>query len=315
MFQGKLYTSIEASTEFNNLCLVPNTGLFFLANENTKIQTYFIPSLGTAPKWAGFLDSLTEELEESNAETVYDDYKFVTKQELEALHLEHLIGTQLLRAYMHGYFLDVRLYKKAKSAADPFVYQEYHKKNMRQKIENEREPRLQLNKLPKVNKDLALKLMDDQTKTKKKKDEATNLLQDSRFKSLFENPDFQVDKNADEYRLLNPVLSRLDKTKKKELQQKFITQEFEPMEEELEGKNSSEESSEASSEEESSDDEHTWTKDVKKQHRIIQREHRAKERAEELERGDEIKKQPKMYELKQGEEFKGVQSMRKKMNK
>lgn len=101
-FQGTLFTSIEASTEFNNLCTVPQTGLLFIANENTKIQTYYIPSLGPAPRWASFLDSLTEELEENSADNVYDDYKFVTKQELENLALDHLIGTNLLRAYMHG---------------------------------------------------------------------------------------------------------------------------------------------------------------------------------------------------------------------
>lgn len=297
--QGKLYTSIDASTEFNDLCLVPKTGLFFLANENTKIQTYFIPSMGPAPKWASFLDSLTEELEESNAETVYDDYKFVTAQELEALGLDHLIGTKLIRAYMHGYFLDVRLYKKAKTVADPFEFDEYRKRKIRETIEREREARVQLDKLPKVNKDLALKLMDDQSsKNKKKKEESASLLKDSRFKLLFENPDFEVDKNAEEFRLLNPVLSRLDKTKKMELKQ-TVSQAFEPIDEELEGKNSSEESEDNEMEDDSSDDEHTWTKEVKKQHRIIQREHRERERAEEREKEQEVK-QPKMYELKDG---------------
>ena len=43
---------------------------------------------------------------------VYDDYKFVTKQDLANLGLSHLIGTNLLRAYMHGFFLDIRLYHK-----------------------------------------------------------------------------------------------------------------------------------------------------------------------------------------------------------
>lgn len=210
---GNLYTSIEASTEFNDLCLVPNTGLFFLANESTKMQTYYIPSLGPAPKWASFLDSLTEELEESHSETVYDDYKFVTKQELGALGLDHLIGTKLLRAYMHGYFLDVRLYKKAKSLADPLAFEEYRKKKIRETIEKEMEDRIQVSKLPKVNKDLALKLMtvDEQIK---KKNNSSAILQDSRFKALFENPDFEVDKNTEEYRLLNPVLSKLNKPDK-----------------------------------------------------------------------------------------------------
>lgn len=32
---------------------------------------------------------------------------------------------------------------------------------------------------------------------------------------MFENPEFEVDKSAEEYRLLNPVLSRLDKNKSK----------------------------------------------------------------------------------------------------
>ncbi|RZC43106.1 nucleolar protein 10 [Asbolus verrucosus] len=309
---GKLYTSVEASTEFNNLCVVPNTGLFFIANENTKIQTYYIPTLGPAPKWASFLDSLTEELEESNAEIVYDDYKFVTKQELENLSLEHLVGTNLLRAYMHGYFMDVRLYKKAKAVANPFEFEEYRKKKIRETIEQNRANRVQVNKLPKVNKDLALKLMNDQTKDKKKKDNATNLLEDSRFKALFENPDFEVDKTTDEYRLLNPVLSRLDQTKKKELKKKLLAQEFEPVEEELEGKNSSEESSdEFEDNDESSDDDQNWTKEMKKQHKIIQKEHRKKERLEE----ENNMKQPKLFELRQGEEYKGIHSLKRKMNK
>lgn len=35
------------------------------------------------------------------------------------------------------------------------------------------------------------------------------------FQALFENADFEVDSTAEEYRLLNPVLSRLDKGKAK----------------------------------------------------------------------------------------------------
>lgn len=191
------------------------------------MQTYYIPSLGPAPRWASFLDSLTEELEETNAEIVYDDYKFVTKQDLENLSLDHLIGTNLLRAYMHGYFIDIRLYKKAKMVSNPFEFDEYRKKKIRETIEKERLNRVQVNKLPKVNKDLAMKLMNDQLNERKKKKKTTsNLLEDDRFKLLFENPDYEVDKNADEYRLLNPVLSRLDKKKAKDMKKKLISEEF-----------------------------------------------------------------------------------------
>lgn len=44
-----------------------------------------LQSLGPAPRWCSFLDSLTEELEEDPEPTVYDDYKFVTSSDLEAL--------------------------------------------------------------------------------------------------------------------------------------------------------------------------------------------------------------------------------------
>ena len=44
--------------------------------------------------------------------SVYDDYKFITRAELENIGLSHLIGSNLLRGYMHGYFIDARLYHK-----------------------------------------------------------------------------------------------------------------------------------------------------------------------------------------------------------
>lgn len=124
-----------------------------------------------------------------------------------------------------SYFIDVRLYKKAISVAKPFEFDEYRKRKIREVIERNRTNRVQVNKLPKVNKDLALKIINDQTNKKKKT--ASNLLEDNRFKELFENPDFEINKNADEYRLLNPVLSRLDKTKKKEIKKTLVGQEFE----------------------------------------------------------------------------------------
>lgn len=80
---------------------------------------YYIPQLGPAPKWASFLDNLTEEMEENPSSNVYDDYKFVSRKELEALGLDHLIGTDTLKAYMHGFFVDLRLYEKVKK--DEFI--------------------------------------------------------------------------------------------------------------------------------------------------------------------------------------------------
>lgn len=58
-------------------------------------------------------------MEENPSSNVYDDYKFVSRKELEALGLDHLIGTDTLKAYMHGFFVDLRLYEKVKQ--DEFI--------------------------------------------------------------------------------------------------------------------------------------------------------------------------------------------------
>jgi len=112
-FQGKLFTSIEPGVELNQFCLVPNSGMMFISNESPKIQSYYIPvslnyfasdsdntpklhfrtqALGPAPRWCGFLDGLTEELEESNHQNIYDDYKFITAKRADELGLTNLVG-------------------------------------------------------------------------------------------------------------------------------------------------------------------------------------------------------------------------------
>jgi len=86
------------------------SGIIFAPLEREKIGTYFIPELGHAPRWCAFLENLTEELEESNASTVYDDFKFLTTADLEKLNASHLVGTSMLKAYMHGYFMELKAY-------------------------------------------------------------------------------------------------------------------------------------------------------------------------------------------------------------
>lgn len=44
-----------------------------------------------------------------------------------------------------------------------------------------------------------------------------NILTDDRFKVMFENPDFQVDEESEEFRLLNPLVSRISEKRKKQL--------------------------------------------------------------------------------------------------
>lgn len=47
---------------------------------------YYVPEIGPAPRWAGFLDNVTEEMAEDMSAAgkgAYSDFKFVDKQELD----------------------------------------------------------------------------------------------------------------------------------------------------------------------------------------------------------------------------------------
>lgn len=53
-----------------------------MATEQSRVLSYYVPALGPAPRWCSFLDVLTEELEEEQEASVYEDYKFVTTAEV-----------------------------------------------------------------------------------------------------------------------------------------------------------------------------------------------------------------------------------------
>ncbi|KAI3691172.1 hypothetical protein L2E82_49391 [Cichorium intybus] len=258
---GEGMTSIEPTGgAINDMCVFDESGLMLLALDTSQIPSYFLPALGPAPKWCSYMENLTEEMEEDAETTIYDDYKFLTKEELEKLNLTNLIGTNLLRAYMHGFFIDFRLYKKAQAAANPVVYEEYIEKRKREKEEDERSTRITIKKkLPKVNRVLAKRLLEDEEfeankketdasvvtdtnkkPSKKKRGLTTEVLQDDRFTSLFKNEDFEVDENSIEYRALHPLAAPV--------QQSLVKEHFEPFIED------DEDQSDASEESQPSDD-------------------------------------------------------------
>ena len=237
---GKIFTNIETPAPMNDVCVVKtqqsHSGVILAAGDQSRVMSYYVPELGYAPKWCSFLDSITDELEEEAKSTVYDDYKFITKSELDTLGLAHLIGTPLLKASMHGFFMDARLHAKVQSVATPFAYDEWRKAQIQKKIAAKQGNRITLRKkLPEVNRNLAQRLLSDATpeslllqeeqpededmpevQPKKKKatkaakkkkqvqEEASALLQDTRFSKLFSSSDFQVDEDSEIYRHLHP---------------------------------------------------------------------------------------------------------------
>jgi ribosome biogenesis protein ENP2 len=122
----------------------------------------------------------------------------------EKLGLANLIGTPMLRAYMHGFFIDNKLYSKAKAIADPFAYEAYKKKRIEEKIEEERKSRISISrKLPKVNANMAARLIVE-SESKSKQRPETQVLEDPRFAALFEDPAFAIDEKSEEYKMLHP---------------------------------------------------------------------------------------------------------------
>ncbi|KNA06837.1 hypothetical protein SOVF_177380 [Spinacia oleracea] len=220
---GEGMTNIEPTGgAINDMCVFGESGLMLLALDSSHIPSYFIPALGPAPKWCSYLENLTEELEESAQTSIYDDYKFLTKEELERLNLTNLIGTNLLRAYMHGFFIDYRLFKKAKAMADPFAYDVYIEQRKKEKLEALHRERITIKRrLPKVNRQLAGTLLEDEEaeneredgndvdrkKFSKKKKGAlgSDILKNDRFAAMFANPDFEIDENSEEYMALHPI--------------------------------------------------------------------------------------------------------------
>ncbi|KAK9867222.1 hypothetical protein WJX84_009551 [Apatococcus fuscideae] len=207
---GSTFTNIEPTEgSINDVCLWKDSGLIMLACDTPKIPAYFVPAMGSAPRWASFLEGLTEELEEDAAPAIYDDYKFVIHADLEKLGLGHLVGTPLLRAHLHGYFLDNRLYKKARDLVQPFAYDVYRQQRIQQKMDAERQSRIGIvRKLPKVNAKAAARMLSGQKRSGKEGEAGgaaePGLVDDPRFSAMFERDEFAIDEDAQEYRALHP---------------------------------------------------------------------------------------------------------------
>ncbi|CAL1708845.1 unnamed protein product [Somion occarium] len=228
------FTSITPASDINDVHHVPASGLLLLANEGIKMTTYYVPQLGPAPRWCSFLENLTEEMEDQTTRTAYQDYKFIERSELSSLGLDHLIGTPALKPYMHGYFVSLQLYDTARVIANPYAYAEHRERVVKEKMEKMAETRIRSKKGAnvKVNKQLAEKIRKEDERAKKKEarkktkenqpdaaeetmevdepepeakeNEKPTLLNDPRFKALFENPEFEVDETSREFALLNP---------------------------------------------------------------------------------------------------------------
>lgn len=233
---------VEPEADVNHLCVVGASGVMCAAVEAPRVKSFYIPALGAAPKWCSFLDTFTEELEggrdvravanmhggdDGNANednTVYENYKFVTSDELETLGLTHLVGTDMLKAYMHGYFMHQKLHQRAIQVTEPFAYDKYRKQKARERIESLRESRItkvrgmgkKKQAKVKVNQNTVDNLRERQKSGKAGADTGMSLLEDDRFTAMFSNKDYAVDEEAERFQFLHPKVSNRRQEKKQE---------------------------------------------------------------------------------------------------
>ena len=182
---GAPWTSVEPTVDLNCVEWIHDTGMLLTANEGRAQHSFFIPSLGPAPRWCSFLDNMVEEMAEDlsdpsayqstsshNVGEVYDNYKFLTQPQMAALGLEHLVGTTgMVRPYMHGFFVQQGLYEEARVVTAPEVWAEEREKKIRERIEKERESRIRGSKKVdvRVNRALAERVLERQRKHKQMK--------------------------------------------------------------------------------------------------------------------------------------------------
>ncbi|KAJ1612832.1 hypothetical protein OIY81_1153 [Cryptosporidium canis] len=172
-----LMATINSDFPISSICTYPNSGLIMATGDQSRVGMYYAPMLGVAPSWCSFLDSITEELEEEHlkkdyslkSSRVYDEYQFVTQEQLKEWGVEHLIGSSFLKAYLHGYLMSSKLFNDLRDIINPFDYDQYRKDLMKKKLQEKSSMRMRIpipqNKQSntdqssaKVNQDLAEKL-------------------------------------------------------------------------------------------------------------------------------------------------------------
>lgn len=201
---GKNFSNIETPNDINDFETYGGSGLFFTANESKKMDILYIPTIGPAPKWCSFIEKITEEIEELNnrdneeIENNNNEYldnfsgqKFLIMKDLEDLSCVNLIGSKHLKPYMHGYFMDNKLYIKLKSINQPLSYENYLEEKKKNKLNKLLENRIFVSKNSKYNQNIKVnkELLDNSSKL-----EDNKYLKDERFTSkLFTNEDFKIE--------------------------------------------------------------------------------------------------------------------------
>eukprot|EP00796_Vickermania_ingenoplastis_P000328 gene328-182_t len=213
---GANFTSVEAPATITDFCVLrgqhnmvepfrcDDSGVLAICCDTPRVQVHFIPQLGAAPRWATFLENLTEELEEKDLTTVYDDYTFISKEELDRLGLSASdMADGKIRPAMHGAFIENGLFRQLKAVVDPAGFNRYVAEASKQRKTDRWGDRIS-----------RFKHVDKDGPAEKASGLAT-ARQDPRFAKAFDPstaPSFQLDRSNPEYaKLLTTIEERRKK--------------------------------------------------------------------------------------------------------
>ncbi|KAK2960329.1 putative Nucleolar protein 10 [Blattamonas nauphoetae] len=248
-----LATVIPSDDAFS-VCARSNSGLLFVPTRSPNINVFYLPILGMAPSWAYNIDvlggtrkgGLTALPVNESIQTQHDERIFVTKEDLENAGLLNLVGTEMVKAYMHGFYIRRELWddKAKKDEAPVEVEDKRSTKNAESRITKR-------HKVPiaGINADLLQKIEDakqhkdipEERGERKKKDKlkakaVASLETDNRFASLFTDTRFEIDKTSDEYKALHPMEAKGMKQQAEEMDgEEEVVEEEEEEEDEDEG--------------------------------------------------------------------------------
>lgn len=114
---------------------------------------------------------------------------------------------------MHGFVVKSKMYDKLKLESSSFSYNQYKKDKLKTQLDEQMKNRIYVkNNQSRVNEGVITKIREDGSKQerlskKQVKDMQAKdaLIEDSRFKSMFEDKNFQVDETSDAFRARHPA--------------------------------------------------------------------------------------------------------------
>ncbi|KAH9386879.1 ribosome biogenesis protein ENP2 [Nematocida major] len=106
---GKVLATIQPAFEANTFAT--SEGIVFIGGSTEEMKTYYTPSLGAIPAWCSNLEGATDEMDEMRKTTYFEQYRFVTEEELAAARLQKEVGKKV-KPHMHGYLVPHALYDK-----------------------------------------------------------------------------------------------------------------------------------------------------------------------------------------------------------